>query len=369
MSDSSSNTSGTTIFTKLPTAMLRVPLSPVAGHLYLTLASYTHAGDYSCFPAQEDVARRMGVSVRTVKRALRELTGTGLVQVSRQRAGRSRTNNTYLLPYQAAGKWLAVPDWLLDSGLSSRAVQAYATALSFADNDTRRCYPAQSTLAARMGVHVDTVRAALRELASVGAIVISQARRAWSHLKNTYLLPFVRAAAGAPGTGVRPAADTASTPGATSSTYPGATSSALTTTIVNYNHYPFTPSPNGEGLVSPSPDDDARQGQKHHPYSVEHDLTPAARKSLRGKLVRIGELMAAGHDFYDYEVQVHANAFENELALAAGRAGYGDGVELLHDKWAVSAACASPYEAGKRLNTLLATARKYAGTGYMCVAV
>ena len=67
-------------------------------------------------------------------------------------------------------KFSIIPEWLLDSGCSDKALRLYAVLSRYADNDDLTAYPGRSTLAKRMGCHRATVDRAVEELQELGAI-------------------------------------------------------------------------------------------------------------------------------------------------------------------------------------------------------
>lgn len=75
------------------------------------------------------------------------------------------------------GRWGMIPEWLLDAGVSARAVHLYAIlATKYADREGR-CWPvSRKTLARHLGVKAETVDAALRELVAVRGVSIQRRR-------------------------------------------------------------------------------------------------------------------------------------------------------------------------------------------------
>lgn len=69
------------------------------------------------------------------------------------------------------GYWAPVPEELLRSGLSPRAIQTYGMLLRYADTD-RRAWPRQSTLAADLKCSLPTIERAVRELRETGWITM-----------------------------------------------------------------------------------------------------------------------------------------------------------------------------------------------------
>jgi hypothetical protein len=67
-------------------------------------------------------------------------------------------------------KFSIIPEWLLDSGCSDKALRLYAVLARYADNDNLTAYPGRGTLAKRMGCHRATVDRAVEELIGLGAV-------------------------------------------------------------------------------------------------------------------------------------------------------------------------------------------------------
>ena len=67
-------------------------------------------------------------------------------------------------------KFSIVPEWLIDSGCSDKALRLYVVLARYADNDTLTAYPGRGTLAKRMGCHRASVDRAVEELQALGAI-------------------------------------------------------------------------------------------------------------------------------------------------------------------------------------------------------
>jgi len=67
-------------------------------------------------------------------------------------------------------KFSIVPEWLIDSGCSDKAVRLYVVLARYADNENLTAYPGRGTLAKRMGCHRASVDRAVEELVALGAI-------------------------------------------------------------------------------------------------------------------------------------------------------------------------------------------------------
>jgi len=71
------------------------------------------------------------------------------------------------------GYWAPLPEELLRSGLSPRAITVYGMLLRYA-GDARRCWPRQATLAADLKCSVPTIERAVRELRETGWITVKR---------------------------------------------------------------------------------------------------------------------------------------------------------------------------------------------------
>jgi len=67
-------------------------------------------------------------------------------------------------------KFSMVPEWLIDSGCSDKALRLYVVLARYADNDDLTAYPGRGTLAKRMGCHRASVDRAVEELIALGAV-------------------------------------------------------------------------------------------------------------------------------------------------------------------------------------------------------
>jgi hypothetical protein len=91
-----------------------------------------------------------------------------------------------------------VPVWVLDAGLSSRAVHLYALLADHAGRDGS-CFPSRGLLAERMSASVDTVDRAMAELLKAGAVVKrARAKGTGEQTSNLYTLRSAKPTADAP---------------------------------------------------------------------------------------------------------------------------------------------------------------------------
>jgi hypothetical protein len=67
-----------------------------------------------------------------------------------------------------------IPEWVLDAGVSDKAIRLYCVLARYADNETHRAFPSRETLAKRMGCHAKSVDRAASELLKIGAVTKKQ---------------------------------------------------------------------------------------------------------------------------------------------------------------------------------------------------
>lgn len=63
-----------------------------------------------------------------------------------------------------------VPEWVIDAPISAQAVRVYAVLCRYADKDDGTCFPSIRTLAERINVSESTIKRAIKELKTIGAI-------------------------------------------------------------------------------------------------------------------------------------------------------------------------------------------------------
>lgn len=67
-------------------------------------------------------------------------------------------------------KFSIIPEWILVSPLSHKAVRVYAVLARYADSKTLQAWPSRATIAAQSGCSIRTVDAAIDELVNYGAV-------------------------------------------------------------------------------------------------------------------------------------------------------------------------------------------------------
>lgn len=71
-------------------------------------------------------------------------------------------------------RFVMVPTWVLDAGVSSRAVHVYALLYGHADRTTRAAWPSRKFLADRLGCSTSSVDRPIRELLAIRALTRRQ---------------------------------------------------------------------------------------------------------------------------------------------------------------------------------------------------
>ena len=81
-----------------------------------------------------------------------------------------------------------IPEALLDTGVSDRAIRVYAILARYADNETGQCFPSRETLAKRVNCHWRSVDRAIQELVEVGAITKQHRKSGEAYQSNLYIV-------------------------------------------------------------------------------------------------------------------------------------------------------------------------------------
>lgn len=81
-----------------------------------------------------------------------------------------------------------IPEWVLDSPLSDKAIRLYLVLWSYADRKTLVAWPSRSVLAERLGCSVKTVQRLIGELEEFGALSHEQRHRSGQQTTNLYTL-------------------------------------------------------------------------------------------------------------------------------------------------------------------------------------
>jgi DNA replication protein DnaD len=89
-------------------------------------------------------------------------------------------------------KFSIIPEWLLDSEVSHKAIRIYALIARYADNQTLTAWPARSTLAARAKCTVKSVDRALNELIEAGALAKELRRDDTGQRSSVYTIKRIR---------------------------------------------------------------------------------------------------------------------------------------------------------------------------------
>lgn len=89
-------------------------------------------------------------------------------------------------------KFSIIPEWLLDSEVSHKAIRIYALIARYADNQTLTAWPARGTLATRAKCTVKSVDRAITELIEAGAIAKELRRDDGGQRTSVYTLKRIR---------------------------------------------------------------------------------------------------------------------------------------------------------------------------------
>jgi hypothetical protein len=85
-------------------------------------------------------------------------------------------------------KFSIVPEWLIDSGCSDKALRLYCVLARYADNDDLTAFPGRGSLAKRMGCHRATVDRAVEELIALGAVTKRQRVKDGMYQSSVYTI-------------------------------------------------------------------------------------------------------------------------------------------------------------------------------------
>ena len=96
-----------------------------------------------------------------------------------------------------------LPDWVITSDISDRAVRIYAVLAGFADSETLTAFPSRGLIAKRVNTSVKSVDRALRELLDIGAIESKKRIKDGVYQSSLYTIK-----RGGVGTPVTPGGDT-----------------------------------------------------------------------------------------------------------------------------------------------------------------
>lgn len=248
----------------------------------------------------------------------------------------STTSETFAI--QGFTPYAQVPRWIIRSGsqLSHGAVRLYGVIMTYADNDTRAAFPGKEKLSQDIGSSVRSVFTYMKELEAFGALIVTRRRnkRTGNYYANHYVLVF-------------------NDPSAVDCRRPSEVDGPISKPTVNLD----SPSPTSE-----QSSDNQKESSTIKQSSITPNpgnLSPLARATLRHALQKVGQSIKDGHGFYTDRTQDLWWGFTEalEMIMPDEYEGMADLIE--NGKWTVSAAVASPYAAGRELNTLINTAAKY----------
>lgn len=81
-----------------------------------------------------------------------------------------------------------IPEWVIDSQISDRAIRLYVILARYADNETLQAFPSRETLARRALCNAKAVTKAIDELVSIGAVIKQHRKQGDSFQSNLYTL-------------------------------------------------------------------------------------------------------------------------------------------------------------------------------------
>ena len=103
-------------------------------------------------------------------------------------------DDTSTLTVEGFTPYAQVPRWVVRSqgALSGNAVHLYSVLMTYADNGSKAAFPSRATLASDMGRSVNTVKRAMAELETFGALKVTRRRSktTGANISNFYVLVF-----------------------------------------------------------------------------------------------------------------------------------------------------------------------------------
>lgn len=81
-----------------------------------------------------------------------------------------------------------IPEWILDSHISDRAIRVYCILARYADSETLQAFPSRETLAKRADCHWRSIDRAIDELVKIGAVIKRHRRDGDTYQSNLYIL-------------------------------------------------------------------------------------------------------------------------------------------------------------------------------------
>lgn len=103
-------------------------------------------------------------------------------------------DDTSTLALEGFTPYAQVPRWVVRSAgaLSGNAVHLYSVLMTYADNGSKAAFPSRATLAGDMGRSVNTIKRAMAELETFGALKVTRRRSktTGANISNFYVLVF-----------------------------------------------------------------------------------------------------------------------------------------------------------------------------------
>ncbi len=140
--------------------------APVSGNAKLAYAYLCKCADADgkCYPSHKAIAAAAGACVTTVKKALAELEGAGLITIRGQaRPDRGRRANIYTVVKEAVKGFFVTYGNMFMQTLTSKARLVYLYFCRLASG-RGQAFPSHSTTAAACGLSVSGTRLAIDEL-------------------------------------------------------------------------------------------------------------------------------------------------------------------------------------------------------------
>lgn len=239
-----------------------------------------------------------------------------------------------------------VPHWLIFKGVRAEPLRLYVALGKYANNETGKAWPSIGTLMSDLRVSDRAIQKWTDELVSFGALKVEERRRpGHANLTNMYTL-FLddpdadkslesgRRSERRGGTPVLPRGNVGS---------PELDSSELN---------PSLSLPDHEDLGASETADSVRKDQAHN-------LTKEAKDRLRDSLKDVGQSVKDGNHFRSELTQEKWALFLELLKAETAHLAYADTImDLASSDWSVTDRHAEGWEAGKKLNMLLNTARR-----------
>lgn len=255
----------------------------------------------------------------------------------------STTKDTATIKTPKRRGYTVIPNGLLPEGkISARSWGVYAYLLSRPGGWEVRA----NHLATVFDEGRDAIYTALKQLVSVGLMRLESYRNEEGLPRKRYVLIDPEVVLKSPN-------PDSQDPDSQDSEKPGVTTTDITSPDLNQS---------GDSSTSEQSSDNQKESSTIKVPSITPNpgnLTPLSRKTLRHALQKVGQSIKDGHGFYTDRTQDLWWGFSEALEMIMPNEYEAMADMVLNGKWTVSAAVASPYAAGRELNTLINTANKH----------